>query len=706
MAIGGMSERLAFILEMDPSRAIAGMRQVGTEADRSLGKVDDRLNRIGGRMQVAGAGAVAFAGVAGAALIGFAQASEEAEAAQRRLTNSIQNSPALAGESAEAFTELATAIQGKTAADGDAIVSGMALAGQLGVTGEELRELSPLAVDLAQKMGIDMDAAFRAVARAVEGNTGQLERMIGPMADGETAMEALRRSVGGYAEQEGATFSGQLERLKNQLGDVVEGIGGGVVGAFNDMLGPVTAGAEAFTKLDAGTQETIGTFAAYGTAAVGLAGASSFAIGSIIKMVDNFRAAREAVSGFVGSGGLGRLATVAVPAVGALALFGAALQNQAQDAAAAEARVDSLASSIRETGSVAEATTAQFERGELFEGLNMSASEMTATLADIGVELSDLQAGWDDNAATVSTVQEAMRAARAEGTLTLEQYDALSNAIFTLTGRVSAAKDESVAQSEVLGEVGEATGAAADGTDEFTAATETNTAAIEENTAKITERNDAVAGLLGQELSMADAMLATEREIATYNETMANAEATTNDRTQAGVDLLQQFLSEADVARETAEAQATAAGRSETAVREGVDAQVASLVRLAQNLEPGSHLRQQIEGHIWALAQIPRDIQTRMSVAINPSFGRGTEALPTLGKFHTGGVVPGIPGTDVPILARAGERVVPAGTTPTGGADGLLTDAELKRQSAELREQTDLLRSIARRRAASGRGGW
>jgi hypothetical protein len=50
---------------------------------------------------------------------------------------------------------------------------------------------------------------------------------------------------------------------------------------------------------------------------------------------------------------------------------------------------------------------------------------------------------------------------------------------------------------------------------------------------------------------------------------------------------------------------------------------------------------------------------------ISTPFGTiGGFNTPNLPRFHTGGVVPGAPGTEVPILAMAGERVTPAGRTP------------------------------------------
>jgi hypothetical protein len=44
-----------------------------------------------------------------------------------------------------------------------------------------------------------------------------------------------------------------------------------------------------------------------------------------------------------------------------------------------------------------------------------------------------------------------------------------------------------------------------------------------------------------------------------------------------------------------------------------------------------------------------------------PGIGGNTIAAPRLPKFHTGGIVPGVPGTEVPIMALAGEEVVERG---------------------------------------------
>jgi hypothetical protein len=53
-----------------------------------------------------------------------------------------------------------------------------------------------------------------------------------------------------------------------------------------------------------------------------------------------------------------------------------------------------------------------------------------------------------------------------------------------------------------------------------------------------------------------------------------------------------------------------------------------------------------------------------------PGLGGKGFAMPKLPEFHTGGIVPGPAGAPVPILAMAGERIIPAGATGTVGRGG------------------------------------
>jgi len=52
-----------------------------------------------------------------------------------------------------------------------------------------------------------------------------------------------------------------------------------------------------------------------------------------------------------------------------------------------------------------------------------------------------------------------------------------------------------------------------------------------------------------------------------------------------------------------------------------------------------------------------------------------------IAKMHTGGIVPGAAGTDVPIIAQAGERIIPVGKLRTGGSSGGTTNINITAQT-------------------------
>jgi hypothetical protein len=339
---GGASERLAFILSLDANGAVREFKRVGDTAEKELGRADNRLDRMGSRMQSAGAGAMAFAGIAGVALAGFARAADEAEHQHRRLDNTMANAPQLANASRAALDDLADTLQDTTTAEGDAVTGLIALEGQFGLTQSQIERLTPLIVDLSSKMGVDLETAGRAVLRSTDGTSTALRRMGIDVADTNNKADAfaatvtaLSDSVGGFAEAEAKSFSGQLTILKNNLGDVAEGLGTGVIGAVNHAMGPLTSLADKFAEMDPKTQSAIGSALTYGTALVGVAGAASFTVGSVMRMGDTWKRAGDALNLSANAtaslkSGLGALG-IAAAGLGAVVIGIQAINDEARE---------------------------------------------------------------------------------------------------------------------------------------------------------------------------------------------------------------------------------------------------------------------------------------------------------------------------------------------------------------------------------------
>jgi hypothetical protein len=152
---------------------------------------------------VAGIAAVA----AGAALLKFGadavKAAVEANEAMIRLQNTLANNPKLADTSAEAIANLAEEIRKMTGVDDDAIVSMASVLGQFDLTGRQVEQLIPLIVDLSAKMGIDLDAAAKAVGKSATGSTGALARYGIAVDSADTKSAQLTNTIEGLSKVQG-----------------------------------------------------------------------------------------------------------------------------------------------------------------------------------------------------------------------------------------------------------------------------------------------------------------------------------------------------------------------------------------------------------------------------------------------------------------------------------------------------------------------
>ncbi|HZM40879.1 MAG TPA: hypothetical protein VFB94_17285, partial [Acidimicrobiales bacterium] len=116
------TEALRLVVDADTRGAVQGIERLGATADRELGKSEKSMDKWGNRLTSLGTGMIAFGGAALVGLGALAKSSEEANLAQVKLQNTIDNMPKLAGSTASEFTDLADSIQKVTAANADAIV--------------------------------------------------------------------------------------------------------------------------------------------------------------------------------------------------------------------------------------------------------------------------------------------------------------------------------------------------------------------------------------------------------------------------------------------------------------------------------------------------------------------------------------------------------------------------------------------------------
>jgi len=483
-----LTEKLRLLVEADTKGAVSSIERLGSTAERELSRSEQRLDQWGSRLTKVGAGMITFGGAALAGLGAMAMASEEANLATVKLQNTLDNMPKLAGESSKQFTDLASAIQKKTAADADQIVAAEAMLGTFNLTAAQIKGITPLVVDYSRKFGVDMVDAATQVGKALDGQVGALKRN-GVSIDEAlfktdryaAVQQALSDQVGGFAEAEGKTFAGSIQRLKNELGDLAEGVGAGAVDAFSTMGAVVEGVTGKLNALGPETQSNIGKFATWGAVALVAAGGLSTLIGQAIKARQNFSDLASGMSNLTSRAGGLKTVLGAAGATGAVIGLGAALdawdaaQHEKTIAKTAEAfiamgdSIDSALAKFVSSGGLGTAAAKQLA-DKLIETNVEAAQRLIDTMeahgaaGDVIDELrakveqkaqADAQGAVDQDNYTEAT-GEAADALRDEGDATddarsaLEKYnDALHAQLDPLFGAVSAANSLSEANAAV-----------------------------------------------------------------------------------------------------------------------------------------------------------------------------------------------------------------------------------------------------------------
>ena len=217
---------------------------------------------------------------------------------------------------------------------------------QWGLSESQIKQLLPLVNDLSMKMGVDVDSAMKAVLKSTDGSSTALRKMgidvdatklkADPFA---TTMDALKSSVGGFGEEVGKTSGGQLNILKQQLGDLVEAVGGGTL----DVFGPIISGLTNFINGAGPAGQAAGDIAGK---VLAISSAGLLAVGGIVKIKGAVDSAKSALTTATGElNNFGRAAQLASVVAGGIAIFGLLdqLGRASVDTVGLKAALDNLA---------------------------------------------------------------------------------------------------------------------------------------------------------------------------------------------------------------------------------------------------------------------------------------------------------------------------------------------------------------------------
>ena len=258
--------------DVSASKSIKG---VGDTAGRTGGK----LGKLGAGAKIAGAAVAGALVAAGAAAIQFGgdslKAYADADKSQKQLEDAYKRFPKLANVNIDSLREYNQTLQRKTGADADDLAASQAQLAAFKLSGKQIKSMSPLLIDYANKTGKSLPDAAKTLGKATLGNTRALKdlgisyKSTGdPAKDYANIMTLLKEKVGGYTDSIPEAEAKQ-KILQASFGDLQEAVGEKLQPA---MIGLIDAGQGVMDWLEANPEVTKGASAAFDLFATALGG--------------------------------------------------------------------------------------------------------------------------------------------------------------------------------------------------------------------------------------------------------------------------------------------------------------------------------------------------------------------------------------------------------------------------------------------------
>ena len=228
------------------SPAVNSLKQSVQGAQDSAAKANSSFSVLGSTI-------VKF--VSAAAVVKFAHdtitAFAEQELATRRLNAALEASGQMSAANSQALVGLAGAMQSTTRYADDTVLSMESLLLSLTGSAEQTAKLTPVVADMAAALGVDLETAATAVAKATQGNAQALQRygiqvkdIADPTERFNSILGSLNEKFGGAAQAQVGTYAGQMDQLKNSFSDFQEILGErfaisitAILGLFGEMPG-------------------------------------------------------------------------------------------------------------------------------------------------------------------------------------------------------------------------------------------------------------------------------------------------------------------------------------------------------------------------------------------------------------------------------------------------------------------------------------
>lgn len=246
--------------------------------------VDEAGGALGGLGKLAIPGVAAAVTAVGAAIAAFAKGAVDeaakAETGMARLGQAVHNAGGNFATMSPEIEKAVSRVQAFSTATDDELRA--ALTTMITVSGDAKGSMKNLglAADVAAYSGKSLEESAVLVGKAMSGNTKVLGEFGNGVKLAKDPMEALRQTVGGFAEKQANTFSGALTRINNQWGEFQEAVGNAILsgGGASEMASGL---ASVLGGLVQWVQNNEGAFLAVRDA-VGAAASQLFGIAKVV----------------------------------------------------------------------------------------------------------------------------------------------------------------------------------------------------------------------------------------------------------------------------------------------------------------------------------------------------------------------------------------------------------------------------------------
>lgn len=154
------------------------------------------------------------------------------EDAVNKLNLALANQGNFSSQVSKDLQAQASALQAVTRHGDEAILAGQSLLATTGLTGDELKKVTPLVLDFAEGMQMDLNTAFQLVTKASAGQASALSRYGISVTKGASkseqfneVLQQMESRFGGMAAAGAETASGKMEQFSNAVGDAWEQLG-------------------------------------------------------------------------------------------------------------------------------------------------------------------------------------------------------------------------------------------------------------------------------------------------------------------------------------------------------------------------------------------------------------------------------------------------------------------------------------------------